>query len=372
MSSGASLRTWVQEPLAKDVRQALERLARIDDVAVVAAMPDVHLAKAVCVGAVVATKSRLFPDAVGGDIGCGMAALAFDGSADVLGSQKNAAQVIRVLGRAVPIANHPSASTALPDGLGNVSLSAPSLERKKGTVGRLQFATLGRGNHFVEFQRDAGGCLWLMLHSGSRGIGQAIREHHGGGDGALDSLVAESQEGQAYLRDLGWALDYAKQSRRRMTELVAAGLQGLVGVSPLWESYFDCHHNFVRQEEHHGQRLWVHRKGAISAMDGEPGIIPGSMGSPSFHVTGRGDPESLCSSSHGAGRAMSRTDARRTITDRTLSEQMRGISFDHRIKHRLRDEAPGAYKDIGAVMRAQRKLTRIVRKLEPVLVYKGT
>src|SRR5690606_27663164 len=138
--------------------------------------------------------------------------------------------------------------------------------------------------------------LWLMLHSGSRGIGQAIREHHGGCDGALSRIAADSEEGEAYLRDLGWALDYAKQSRHRMAEVVAARLRELLGVSLLWESYIDCHHNFVRQEDHQGQRLWVHRKGAISALEGEQGIIPGSMGSPSFHVTGRGEPESLCSS----------------------------------------------------------------------------
>ncbi len=372
MSSPAPLRTWTHEPLVRDVRLALERLARAGDVEVVAAMPDVHLAKAVCVGAVVATRSRLFPDAVGGDIGCGMAAVAFDASADVLGDQATAARVLTMLGQAVPTANHSSSDAALPDDLTARTLSVASLERKKGKVGRMQFATLGRGNHFVEFQRDTSGGLWLMLHSGSRGMGQAIREHHGGCDGALTGIVADSTAGQAYLRDLGWALDYAKQGRRRMAEVVAARLQALVGVSPLWENYVDCHHNFVRKEEHQEQSLWVHRKGAISAMKGEEGIIPGSMGSPSFHVTGRGEPESLCSSSHGAGRVMSRTDARRSITAKTLSEQMRGIWFDHRIAGRLRDEAPGAYKDIGAVMRAQRKLTRIVRKVEPVLVYKGT
>ncbi len=372
MSSDRQLRTWTHEPLAKDVRLALERLVRTDDVEVVAAMPDVHLAKAVCVGAVVATRSRLFPDAVGGDIGCGMAAMAFEASANVLGNQETAARVLTMLGQAVPTANHASVGATLPDELRNVPLSAPSLEQKKRSIGRMQFATLGRGNHFVEFQRDTDGGLWLMLHSGSRGIGQAIREHHGGCDGALTNVVAESEGGEAYLRDLSWALDYAKQSRRRMAEVVAARLSDLIGAAPLWDTYVDCHHNFVRREEHQGQRLWVHRKGAISAMEGEQGIIPGSMGSPSFHVTGRGEPESLCSSSHGAGRVMSRTDARRTISSRAFSEQMRGIWFDHRIARRLRDEAPGAYKDIGSVMRAQRKLTRIVRRLEPVLVYKGT
>ncbi len=371
MSKGTRLRTWIHEPLTKEVRLALERLVRIDDVALVAAMPDVHLAKDVCVGAVVATRSRLLPDAVGGDIGCGMAAVGFDSSANVLGDRTTAARVLTMLGQVVPTANHSSASAALPYALQAVSLSASSLEQKKASIGRMQFATLGRGNHFLEFQRGAEGRLWLMLHSGSRGIGQAIREHHGG-ERALASVVAMSEAGEAYLHDLGWALEYAKQSRRRIAELVAARLCDLIGVTPRWESYTDCHHNFVREEEHQGQRLWVHRKGAISAMEGEQGIIPGSMGSCSFHVTGRGEGLSLCSSSHGAGRVLSRTEARRTISTRAFFEQMRGVWFDHRIARRLRDEAPGAYKDVGAVMRAQRNLTRIVRRLEPVLVYKGT
>lgn len=371
MSSGKELRAWTHEPLKKEVRLALERLARMEDIAVVAAMPDVHLAKAVCVGAVVATRHSLLPDAVGGDIGCGMAALAFDASAEVLGNKATATQVMMMLGEVVPTANHSSSAASLPVELSSRPLSSPLLEHKKGSIGRMQFATLGRGNHFVEFQRDADGGLWLMLHSGSRGIGQAIAEHHGGRDGLLQGIVADSEEGDAYLRDLDWALAYAQESRRRMAEMVASRLCDLIGASTRWETYFDCHHNFVRQETHGGERLWVHRKGAISATTGELGIIPGSMGSSSFHVTGRGEPESLCSSSHGAGRVMSRSDARRTISAKTLSEQMRGVWFDNRLVRRLRDEAPSAYKDIGAVMRAQRKLTRIVRALDPVLVYKG-
>ncbi len=372
MTKPKDLRSWTHEPLVSDVSHALARIARIDDVAVVAAMPDVHLAKAVCVGAVVGARTKLFPDAVGGDIGCGMAAVRFNCSADVLASRKTAAQVLTMLGQRVPTSSHRSSASSLPDGLMKRQLSSTSLERKKTRVGRVQFATLGEGNHFVEFQRDEDGDLWLMLHSGSRGIGQGIREHHGGADGTLLSIAADSKEGQDYLHDLGWALDYAHESRRRMAEAVCAGFEELTGNSAVWESYSDCHHNFVRREEHEGKALWVHRKGAISAREGEAGIIPGSMGSSSFHVTGRGNSEALCSSSHGAGRVMSRTEARRVISAKSLGEQMSGVWFDHRIANKLRDEAPKAYKDIGVVMRAQRELTRIVRRLSPVLVYKGT
>ena len=280
-------------------------------------------------------------------------------------------RVLRMLGEFVSTSQHKARAAELPAELESQCLSSPVLERKKSRVGRVQFATLGRGNHFVEFQRDEVGGLWLMIHTGSRGIGQAIREHHGGRRTQLHSTLAKTEEGHAYLQDLEWALAYARASRKRIAEAVAAGI-GELGISAVWETYMDCHHNFVRRERHDNGLLWVHRKGAISAREGEPGIIPGSMGSFSFHVEGRGNMESLCSSSHGAGRSMSRTEARRRITVKDLARQMQGVWFDHRIGNRLRDEAPGAYKNIGTVMRAQRTLTRIVRRLEPVLVYKGT
>jgi tRNA-splicing ligase RtcB len=368
---GACFRVWSHEPLDSDVRESLEKVARIDDVEVVCAMPDVHLGSGVCVGAVVATNRSIFPEAIGGDIGCGMAALSFDTEASVLAERGLATKVMSMLGRCVPTSRHKTPS--LPQELQEVPLSAASLERAKHQTASYQFATLGGGNHFVEFQRDEEGLLWLMLHSGSRGIGQSIKAEHGGEQEAkLGCLQADSEEGSRYMHDLEWALAYAKQSRRRMAEVVAHELAKLSGSKPLWDSYFDCHHNFVRREEHEGRSLWVHRKGAISAQLGEAGIIPGSMGTMSFHVRGRGNHESLCTSSHGAGRVMSRSKARKRIQPDQLLQQMRGIWFDNRKARRLCDEAPKAYKDIHLVMRAQRELTRIERKLTPILVYKGT
>jgi len=372
MSSDETLRIWSAAPLGPEVSRSLERLARNDDVAAVAAMPDVHLANAVCVGAVVATRSRLFPDAVGGDIGCGMAAVRLGCGGDALGDRRRATEVLERLRQRVPTTQHRSATATLPESLHQRPLSCAGLEAKKSRIGRVQFATLGRGNHFVEFQRDAAGQLWLMVHSGSRGIGQAIRQHHGGDDGNLSSIEARTSAGRRYLHDVEWALEYARLSRRQMAEAVNRVVGEVLGARTDWESYFDCHHNFVRREDHGGETLWVHRKGAISARDGEAGIIPGSMGAPSFHTRGRGNARSLCSSSHGAGRIMSRSEARRVISTARLGAQMRGVWFDNRIANRLRDEAPGAYKDIRAVMRAQRELTAVVRRLEPVLVYKGT
>jgi tRNA-splicing ligase RtcB len=263
---------------------------------------------------------------------------------------------------------------ALPESLVAQPLSAGRLTRKRDRIGRRQLGTLGRGNHFLELQRDEQGRLWLMVHTGSRGMGQAIREHHlraaSTARTGLRYLEADNPAGLAYLADAAWALEYAEHNRAKLVEAAARCLERAIGARSIPDSYFDCHHNFVRQEQHGGQPLWVHRKGAISASDDEPGIIPGSMGTESFHVTGRGHPDALRSSSHGAGRAMSRTEARHRISRRVLKRQMRGVWFDPRRANGLREEAPAAYKDIGAVMRAQRPLTRITRRLTPMLVFK--
>jgi len=385
----APIHRWVAGPLTDEVERALQRLAASDDVVHVAAMPDVHLADGVCVGCVTATRSALYPDAVGGDIGCGMAAVRFSGCsrfataspaqrsghvvADGLG-RESAARILWHLGETIPVAQHVSAEARLPDLLLS-DLSAPALTKLAGSTGRVQFATLGRGNHFVELQRADDGGLWLMLHSGSRGIGQAIRDHHRERARpvahGLANLSGDDDDGQRYLADLAWALDYARLSRRRMVERASDGICDVLGCDVDWSSYCDCHHNDVRRERHFGANLWVHRKGAIAAGADVAGIIPGSMGSPSHHVRGRGEPTSLMSSSHGAGRTMSRGEARRQVSVAALERQVAGVWFDRRIADQLRDEAPAAYKDIGQVMRAQRELTRIERTLRPLLSYKG-
>lgn len=370
------VRQWVAQPPPTEVRRAIERLGRGEDVVRVAVMPDVHLAKEVCVGVALATRATVIPAAVGGDIGCGMAALAFDAAAERLDDATVAARILDGLYGAVPILRHRRREgPRLPRSLAERELRAPGLEATKAREAALQLGTLGRGNHFIELQSDDDDRLWLMVHSGSRGLGQAIRQAHerrGRRDRAgLLGLPADGDEGRAYLHDLQWALDFAEASRARMVEVVVDVIARVLGAEPVPGSARQCHHNFVRREEHEGQELWVHRKGAISAREGEPGIIPGSMGARSFHVRGRGRAQALCSSSHGAGRCMARSVARRRITTHALHEQMRGIWFDHRLAGRLREEAPGAYKDVGAVMRAQRELTAVERALRPRLVFKG-
>lgn len=376
--SSDKLRAWLAGPLEDSVARALGRLTRSGTVERIAVMPDVHLCEEICIGTVVATSTTLLPHAVGGDIGCGMAALRFDCEAERLRDETTAARVLGALGVLVPARKHSgrSAPEELPPALLEAPLSHPRLEKLKRRDARVQLGTLGRGNHFLEFQEDDEGSLWVMVHSGSRAAGQAITAHHLERTTAdavgLRTLDASSAEGVAYLSDAEWACALAEASRLAMLDAVSALLRELLGVQPDAESRITCHHNHVRRERHFGTDLWVHRKGALCARKGEPGIIPGSMGAESFHVEGRGCAEALHSSSHGAGREMSRSAARRAITTKALEKQMQGVWFDHRLENSLREEAPAAYKDIHKVLRAQRELTKTVRRLRPLLSYKGT
>ena len=370
-------RSWLAEPLSRDVERALVRLEKTEDVAAIAVMPDVHLANDICIGTVTATRSRLLPNAVGGDIGCGMQAIAFDVEADRIDRPDAAASILSLLYESVPILKHRRRTASpLPAELSIGGLSAAALERRKEREGWLQLGTVGRGNHFVELQRADDGQLWAMVHTGSRGMGQAIREHHLTRSKAdpvtgIRWLSAEEPEGEAYIHDCRWAREYAAQNRTLIMKRVAEALTVAAGVTALDSTRIDADHNHVQREAHFGEQLWVHRKGAQTAVERAVGIIPGSMGTASFHVQGRGDPSSLRSSSHGAGRAMSRSEARRRISSKQLARDTEGVWYDHRLRDKLREEAPGAYKDIGAVMRAQKDLVRVVRRLTPVLVYKG-
>lgn len=379
-SSLPPVRTWLVKPMDQDVSEAIERLRRAPDVQRTAVMPDVHLAADVCIGVVIATSQLIYPQAVGGDIGCGMLAVGLDVEAEALTDPKVAAALLAGLDRAVP-ARHRNrrAIVAQPEDVAAISLSDSGLERVRRQDAAIEFATLGSGNHFIELQADEEGHLWLMVHSGSRALGQAIHRHYlaratqvGHGLRALD---AGSEVGAAYLHDAARARRFADASRRAMAvevgQVLATTLGGPVGGTVRWDSVMTTDHNHVSREEHAGRQMWVHRKGAMPARLGEAGVLPGSMGGLSFHVEGRGHPEALCSSAHGAGRALSRSAARRAVSDRELRRQMEGVWFDHRMADKLRDEAPAAYKDIRAVLRAQKELVKVTRTLRPILNYKG-
>jgi tRNA-splicing ligase RtcB (3'-phosphate/5'-hydroxy nucleic acid ligase) len=374
-----SVACWLAGPLPKDVTLSIDRLARADDVRHIAVLPDVHLSGDVCVGVAVATRRLVYPAAVGGDIGCGMAAVAVQASADALG-ERTASHLLRELPRCVPAMRHSRATmpARLPARLLEMPLSDARLMKLVNRDGRVQFGTLGRGNHFLEFQADQDDRLWLMLHSGSRAMGSAITAHHVAiaeqysQRRRLPYLDSETSAGTAYMTDVGWAVRYAEHSRLAMLQATDELLRDTLGVPLDWNTLIHANHNHVQLELHAGELHLVHRKGALPAAEGVAGVIPGSMGSVSFHVTGRGCPSSLCSSSHGAGRALSRKEAAERISPRELHREMRGVWFDPRQTRRLVDEAPSAYKDIRTVMRVQRDLTRIERELRPLLCYKGT
>ena len=377
---GAPVQGWLTGPLPADVRRSIERLARSAEVRQLAVMPDVHLSGEVCVGVALATAGLVYPAAVGGDIGCGMTAVRLDQPAAVLSSDPRIAPcLLDRLARAVPTLK--AAPGNVPDRLDGPiaveNLSDAKLARVAAREGRWQLGSLGRGNHFLELQADEEGALWLMIHSGSRGMGQAITAFHlaratARDDGGLLTLDAESDAGRAYLADVAWARGWARANRARMTEATAGVCAAVLGASIDEATRLDCDHNHVALETHGGADVLIHRKGALPADDGLPGLIPGSMGSASFHTIGRGNDSALRSSSHGAGRVLGRGEAGSRIDARRLLREMHGVSFDTRRVNRLVDEAPSAYRDIRAVMRAQRELTAVCRELRPLLSHKGS
>jgi tRNA-splicing ligase RtcB len=355
------------------VEDRLRKIAALPDVCYVAVMPDVHVAGETCVGTVIATADTIFPWAIGGDIGCGMAAVALDAGADLLDDESRKELLLQILPQAVPSNKlRKELLDALPGELARSALSAPRLEKLKRRDGTWQLGTLGRGNHFLELQVDQEGRLWLLVHTGSRGMGQAISAEHQSRwkCNPWYGLAARSDAGQAYLSDLQWALSYAAENRLRILEVVDELLTHVSGARCDWSTYFASDHNHVQQENHFGRALWIHRKGTQSAAIEEQGVIPGSMGTPTFHVTGRGHEAALRSCSHGAGRSMSRSEAREKLSIADFQRTMHSVVFDWKHRTSLIDEAPSAYNDIRQVLRAQRDLVRIERELRPVLNYK--
>lgn len=372
---GLNIHGWLTEPPDKDVQERIQFMSQLDDVAGIAVMPDVHLSNDFCIGTVVATESRIYPGAIGQDIGCGMTAIGFECDADSITSDI-AAKIMATMKRFIPIHRHrlkPTDAEPVAD-LGEAVLSDERLKKLSRREGRVQLGTLGRGNHFLELQADAENRVWAMVHSGSRGMGHAITAHHlrrAKTTRRCSYFHADSEEGRNYLNDADWAMAYAKRSRLQMIWAVGEILEILVGGKPMHDSLFDSNHNHVRRELHCGSPLWVHRKGAQSARVDEIGVIPGSMGTSTFHVEGRGCATSFSSCSHGAGRKLSRTEARKRISDRQVREELERVHHQMPAHLSVREEAPSAYKDIKKVMRAQKELVCIRRELRPLLTYKG-
>ncbi len=349
-----------------------------------ALMPDAHLGKGATVGSVIPTLRAIIPAAVGVDIGCGMIAVRTQFSRpDLAGKDLRALRV--AIEKAVPLSagkyNRAISDTAAPRVRELESDAEVDYEQYAGNW-RLQLGSLGSGNHFIEVTLDEEQRVWLFLHSGSRGIGNKIAQHHINAaqrrcnrarvelpDRDLAYLTEDDKEFWSYLRDLRWAQKFALLNREEMMDRVVACVESWMGHPVVETERINCHHNFTEREEHFGEQLWVSRKGAIEAREGMPGLIPGSMGTASYVVVGKGEPLALCSSPHGAGRRHSRSSARRTFSAAELRAAMKGIEY--RDTDAFIDEIPAAYKDIDQVMADAADLVDVRHTLRQIVNVKG-
>jgi tRNA-splicing ligase RtcB (3'-phosphate/5'-hydroxy nucleic acid ligase) len=399
--SGHLVKAWTRGvPVEEAAKEQLLRVARLPFIHKwVAAMPDVHHGKGATVGSVIATVDAIIPAAVGVDLGCGMVAarttLEASQLPDGLRDLRLAIEAAVPHGRTddgdprrdkgafreIP-ARTDAAWARLEKGYQQLAQKHPKIARGPE---RQHLGTLGTGNHFIEVCLDETGRVWFMLHSGSRGVGNRIgsyfiekakeemrRFHIALPDQDLAYLPEGSRWFDDYVEAVWWAQEYAAANRRVMLEAVVEAAQGEAAGLPdfaLDGELVNCHHNYVAREWHFGKEVWVTRKGAVSAREGEPGIIPGSMGARSFIVRGLGNADSFHSSSHGAGRSMSRTAAKRAFTLQDHRAATQGVEC--RKDEEVLDETPGAYKSIDAVMEAQKALVAAVHTLRQVVCVKG-
>lgn len=353
----------------------------------VAVMPDVHVGKGATVGSVLALRDAIAPAAVGVDIGCGMAAVETSLTAtqlpDDLRKLRLAIEAAIPVGRAVRTTDAPA--TLREETRERVSSLFRRFDELRAPVSRLraraeqQLGSLGGGNHFIEVCLDSTQKVWLLLHSGSRNIGASLAEHHmiiaqrlhhnqALQDRDLGVFLADTPQFAAYRHDLYWAQEYAALNRDVMLERLQILMRKFFH-QVSFGTPVKCHHNYVAEEQHFGEFLMITRKGAIRARAGELGIIPGSMGTKSYIVKGLGNPLAFESASHGAGRRMSRGQARKTFRLSDLALQTDGVEC--RKDHGVLDEAPKAYKNIDHVMAAQSDLVEVYAELKQVLCVKG-
>jgi len=370
------IRSWAADATAETVRQLQRIASRADVVDAVAAMPDAHVASGVAVGTVFATEDAVVPGALGGDLGCGMSAHPLALTAADL-DRGALVRAVAALDRAIPSGMHVhrGRGVAVPDALFEAPLSTAALERTRAALTKKHLATLGGGNHFVEIDRDADGGVWLLVHSGSRGLGAAIAAHHArAAPGDLGALDAREGAGAAYLSDLAWALHLARENRAALAARALGVLSETLGRDVALAAApgsLDVCHNFVARERWGDRDLLVHRKGAVAAPLGSRALVPGSMATASYVVRGLGNPAAFGSCSHGAGRVLSRREAREAIDRRAFEAAMRRVVFPAGRGPALVEEAPAAYRDIGAVLDAQRDLVARELRLEPLAVLKG-
>jgi tRNA-splicing ligase RtcB (3'-phosphate/5'-hydroxy nucleic acid ligase) len=396
VQGGVPVKLWTRGvPVEDEARRQLANAARLPVVfRHIAAMPDVHFGIGATVGSVIPTVRAIIPAAVGVDIGCGMIACKTSLTAQDL--PDNLAPLRAAIERAVPHgrapgARDPGAWSKVPGSIDTawaplepefteLCRDHPKLAR---TNNRSHLGTLGTGNHFIEVCLDEESFVWFMLHSGSRGVGNAIgtmfielakQDAQRNNANLPDRDLAYFEEGARhfadYVRAVGWAQKFASVNREVMMQRVIEAVRGVIRRN--FQAHVEavnCHHNYVRKERHFGQEVYVTRKGAVSARAGELGIIPGSMGVRSYIVRGKGNPESFESCSHGAGRVMSRGEAKRRFTLADHRAATEGVEC--RKDKDVIDETPAAYKDIDAVMQAQSDLVEVVHSLKQVVCVKG-
>ncbi|WP_436493119.1 RtcB family protein [Actinokineospora sp. HUAS TT18] len=384
--SNVDIRLWTRpETVEAQAMRQLQNIAALPWVFKhVAVMPDVHYGKGATVGSVIAMRDAVSPAAVGVDIGCGMTAVRTSLTANDLPA--SLAKLRSKIEAAVPVGFGAHKNEAFTDRDAKdwptfwktLDELTPAVKRNHGKALQ-QMGTLGGGNHFIEICLDTTKQVWVMLHSGSRGIGNLLAQHHievaqtlahnkSLPDRDLAVFLAGTPQMAAYRHDLTWAQDYAKRNRSVMLRLVCDVIR-----KEFWQVKFDepisVHHNYVAEETHFGEQVLVTRKGAIRAGLGDLGIIPGSMGTGSYIVRGLGNPDSFESASHGAGRRMSRNKAKQRYTRDDLAAQTAGVEC--RKDSGVVDEIPAAYKDIDEVLRDQQDLVEIVAKLKQVICVKG-
>jgi tRNA-splicing ligase RtcB len=375
--------------------EALTQLKKIAELPIIyshiAAMPDVHLGIGATVGAVIPTLNAIIPAAVGVDIGCGMSAVRLSVKSSQL--PDNLAAMRSAIERAVPVglqahktvSIRESACKQMAAGVEWLFEKHPTVMKmlkQPNTLWTKQMGTLGGGNHFIEICVDENKDVWIMLHTGSRGIGNAIGQYfialakkdmgkniHNLPDKDLAYFTEGSEQFVDYVTAVNWAQEYARLNRNEIMGLVLRAIAPFLPKFHADRHAINCHHNYVSREHHFGADVLVTRKGAISAREGELGIIPGSMGAKSFIVRGKGNTDSFCSCAHGAGRKMSRTAARNAFTKEDLIAQTKGVEC--RKDKAVIDEIPAAYKDIDEVMHNQSDLIEVVHTLKQVLCIKG-
>lgn len=388
---GVPVKIFTNDIDSESIEQ-LKKMAQLQFVySHIAVMPDVHVGKGATVGSVIPTKNAIIPAAVGVDIGCGMNAIRLNLKASQL--PDNLTPLRHAIERKVPVGFElhkqvkAKASTIIPleKRLQPIINKHPGLVRmlrKFDATWQKQLGTLGGGNHFIELCLDENQDVWVMLHSGSRGLGNVIgtyfielakkeAQHRFGHvpDKDLSYFAEGSNSFNDYVEAVEWAQEYAFENRREMMRLILEAIRPQLPPFQMTKEAINCHHNYVSQENHYEEDLLITRKGAIRAGLDELGIIPGSMGARSFIVRGKANPESFCSCSHGAGRKMSRSKAKLLFSQDDLIQQTQGIEC--RKDSGVIDEIPSAYKDIDQVMANQSDLIEIVHTLKQILCIKG-